>query len=77
MQLDEGFYLKLNNIAKLRVNLKVFHICVFPIVCVPFSLSIFFHKAQDWAVLSLSLMHRKAQAFVGLKNELGLTPCKE
>jgi len=37
----------------------------------------FFHKAQAWVVLSLSLKCRKARASVGLKKELGLTPCKE
>ena len=37
---------------------------------------IFCHKVLAWVVLSLGLKRKKARAFEGLKNGLGLTPCK-
>ena len=50
----------------------------FSMVCVPFALPpmTLFYKAWAWVALSLNLKRTKARACVGLKNELGLTPCK-
>lgn len=76
MQLDEGFYLKLNNIDKVSVNIKVF-VCIHG-VCSLFSLSLItlLHKSCAWVALSLNLQLKKEWTSMGLKNELGLTPYK-
>jgi len=72
MQLDKGFYPKVNNIAKVSVNTKVFvffhGVCSF--VSSPM---IFFHKARAWIILSLGLKCRKARTyFCGVKEWAGL-----
>jgi len=62
--------------AKVSVNPKVFEF--FNCACSLFSLSYdFFYKVRAWAALSVNLQHKKVRPSVGLKNELGMTPCNE
>ena len=51
-----------------------FVVCAFPFSLSPIS---FFIKRGFWSFLSFGLKRQKVRAFIGVKNGLGLTTCKE